>query len=429
MLTSIVTVDARKIMDTRGMPTIEVDVGLACGSRGRAAISAGGATQPERHLDACRQAQDDTLDTIARVNDQITRAIAGQDVMDQRRLDDRLQALARARPCTPSRGNVYLSLSVAACRAAAAARNWPLHMHIAELAGITRCEIPIPMVSVLSARTHPDDSTAIHELMVIPTGAGSMAQAAHMSSLVRSAVAMLCQQYGLTVLMTLDGRLSPSCHSTREALELLQHAIAIAGLVPGEDVHIAIDGGGTVLRDIAGESPPPQASPAPVAARITHTLNQWRAHFAIGTVVDALDASDWDGWQSLTQTLGSHLQLPGNLLFANRPDRLRRGARLAAANAIIINANQKTTLTSIVDMVALAKQHQYASILSSVDGETGDTFMADLAVGTAAGQICAGSLHTSNAARQYSQLLRIEASSDIAYATPPSPLRRPVAHP
>ncbi|MFA5522099.1 MAG: hypothetical protein WCY98_11670 [Castellaniella sp.] len=429
MLTSIVTVDARKIMDTRGMPTIEVDVGLACGSRGRAAISAAGATQPEQHANAGRRAQDDTLDTITMVNNQVTHAIAGLDVMNQQCLDERLQALARAHPCTPSRGNAYLSLSVAACRAAAAARNWPLHMHIAELAGTGRCEIPIPMISVLSARAHPDDHAATHELMIIPTGANSMAQAAHMSSLVRSAIATLCQQYGLTVLMTLDGRLSPSCHSTREALELLQHAIAIAGLVPGEDVHIAIDGDGTVLRDIADKSPQPPAPPVPTTAEITHTLNQWRAHFAIGTVVDALDASDWDGWQSLTQTLGSHLQLPGNRLFANQPDRLRQGAGLAVANAIVINANQKTTLTDIIDMVALAKQHQYASILSSVDGETGDTFMADLAVGTAAGQIRAGSLHTSNAARQYSQLLRIEASSDIAYATPPFPLRRPVAHP
>jgi len=421
MLTAITTVDARQILDSRGRPTIEVDVGLAGGSRGRAAIPSGASTgsheahelrdgNPKRYWGL------GVLKAIANVSGEIARGVAGLDAMDQRGLDARLRELDGTDQLRRLGANAILGVSIAACRAAASARNHPLHMHIADLAGNPQVLMPLPMVNILSGGMHAGGGMDVQDFLAIPAHATTIEDAIHTISLVRTAAAQVCQEQGLPTLLADEGGLSPGCRNGRDALELMCRSIEAAGLTPGKDVLIAIDVAATSFSRGQGRYDLVREGVTRTTAEMIDMMGAWVREYPVVSIEDGLDEEAWDGWSALTAALGSKVQLVGDDLFTTSPARLRTGIEAKAANGVLVKVNQNGTLSGTLDVLALAKQHGYSTIISARSGETEDAFIADLAVGTAAGQIKIGSLRTSSTLCKYNQLLRIEAASNAPYA-------------
>ncbi|MGS1117902.1 phosphopyruvate hydratase [Castellaniella sp. UC4442_H9] len=421
MLTAITTVAARQILDSRGRPTIEVDVGLAGGHRGRASVPSGASTgtheahelrdgDPKRYWGlGVRQA-------VANVDGEIAQAVTGLDAMDQRGLDTKLRELDGTNQLRRLGANAILGVSLAACRAAASACNRPLYMHIADLAGNPRVLMPLPMVNILSGGMHAGGGMDAQDFLAIPARASSIEDAIHTISLVRGAASSVCQARGLPTLLADEGGLSPGCRSGRVALELMCLAIEAAGLRPGEDVLIAIDVASTALRNDRGDYRLAREGVTRTTDEMIAMLCEWVRDYPVVSIEDGLGEEDWAGWSALTAALGSKVQLVGDDLFTTHPDRLRRGIENRAANGVLVKVNQNGTLSGTLDVIALARQHGYSTIISARSGETEDSFIADLAVGTAAGQIKIGSLRTSSTLSKYNQLLRIEAASSAPYA-------------
>jgi enolase len=421
MLTAITTVAARQILDSRGRPTIEVDVGLAGGHRGRASVPSGASTGTHeahelRDGDPNRYWGLGVLQAAANVNGEIAREVTGLDAMDQRGLDTKLRELDGTNQLHRLGANAILGVSLAACRAAAAARNRPLHMHIADLAGNPRVLMPLPMVNILSGGMHAGGGMDAQDFLAIPARASSIEDAIHTISLVRGAASRVCQARGLPTLLADEGGLSPGCRSGRVALELMCLAIEAAGLRPGEDVLIAIDVASTALRNDRGDYRLAREGVTRTTDEMIDMLCEWVRDYPVVSIEDGLGEEDWAGWSALTAALGSKVQLVGDDLFTTNPDRLRRGIGNRAANGVLVKVNQNGTLSGTLDVIALARQHGYSTIISARSGETEDSFIADLAVGTAAGQIKIGSLRTSSTLSKYNQLLRIEAASGAPYA-------------
>jgi len=417
---AIRTVHAREILDSRGRPTVEVDAILDEGSFGRASVPSGASTgAAEAHElrdgDPARYAGLGVQKAVANVNGEIARALRGADSADQRRLDDRLRELDGTPRLQRLGANAALAVSLAVCRAAAASRGQALYERIADLAG-AQPTLPLPMTNILSGGLHAGRGMDVQDFLAVPMRAASIDAAIQLLARVRSAATEVSRERGLPTLLADEGGLSPGCATGRAALELMVEAIERAGLLPGEDVAIAIDVAATALKATDGHYRLAREGRELSSEAMIGMIEAWVRDFPVVSVEDGLDEEDWAGWKLLTARLGSKVQLVGDDLFTTNPQRLARGIDEGIGNAVLVKANQNGTLTGTLDVIAQARVAGYATIVSARSGETEDAFMSDLAVGTAAGQIKIGSLRTSSTVAKYNQLLRIEERSGASFA-------------
>jgi len=414
---AIRSLHARQILDSRGRPTVEVDVLLDDGTLGRASVPSGASTGSNeahelRDGDAAVYAGLGVGRAVAHVNGEVAAALHGANVLDQRSIDARLVALDGTPQLVRLGANAILGVSLAACRAAAASSGQPLYAHIAALAQTREIAMPMPMINILSGGLHAGRGMDVQDFLAIPASATSLDEALRIVARVRNAASAVAERRGLPTLLADEGGLSPGCRTGREALQLMTEAIEHAGLQPGDDVVIAIDVAATALFDrAAGAYRLAREGRSASADEMIEMVSSWLAEFPIVSVEDPLDEEDWGGWAAITRRLGARVRLIGDDFFTTHPQRLARGVREGCANGVLVKVNQNGTLSGTLDVIAAARAAGYAPVISARSGETEDAFIADLAVGTAAGQIKIGSLRCSDRLSKYNQLLRIEEES------------------
>jgi len=421
MSTQITRVHAREIIDSRGNPTVEADVFVGMGARGRAAVPSGASTGEHEALelrdgDKSRYLGKGVLKAVANVNTEIAKAVVGLDATDQRALDKRLIELDGTPTKSRLGANAILAVSMAAARGAAAAQNLPLYKYLARYSTDSTANLlPVPMMNILNGGAHADSSVDFQEFMVMPIGAPKFSEALRWGVEVFHALKTALKKHGYSTAVGDEGGFAPSCKSNEEAIQIVLEAIAAAGYQPGEQVSIALDPASSEFYDktsgkyVFKKSDKSAHSSAEMAAYWT----SWVGKYPIVSIEDGMAEDDWTGWKSLTQSIGSKtsgkkIQLVGDDLFVTNTARLSRGINEGIANAILIKLNQIGSVTETIDAIELARKAGYNSIISHRSGETEDTFIADLAVATAAGQIKTGSVSRTDRTAKYNQLLRIE---------------------
>jgi enolase len=417
----IVQVHGREILDSRGNPTVEVDVTLEGGAFGRAAVPSGASTGEHEALelrdgDAARYGGKGVRKAVGNVNQVIAKAIVNRE-FDQRGLDEAMIALDGTPTKSELGANAILGVSMAACRAEAAAKGLPLYRHIANLYGSQILTLPVPMLNILNGGAHADTSVDFQEFMVMPVGAGSFAEALRAGAEIFHALRGILKKRGQSTGVGDEGGFAPNLKSNREAIEAVLEAVGKTGLKAGQDVFIVLDvasselwvpstsigasGSGRYVFKKSGE-------PDRTSDQMIQLYEDWLRQYPIVSIEDGLAESDWAGWKSLTAALGSRVQLVGDDVFVTNPAILRRGIEEGIGNALLVKLNQIGTVTETLDAVRMASDAGYASIISHRSGETEDSTIADLAVGTAAGQIKTGSASRTDRVCKYNQLLRIE---------------------
>jgi len=417
----IQSIRARQVLDSRGRPTVEVDVHLADGSFGRASVPSGASTGTHE----AHELRDGGIEwqgrgvrrAVANVGGPLAAAVSGLDALAQREVDTRLVDADGSPRLERLGANAVLGVSLAVCRAAAARQRQPLYARIAELAGTAEPAMPMPMVNILSGGLHAGRGMDVQDFLVVPAGARSIEEAIDFASRVRNAAVRVMEARGLPTLLADEGGLSPGLATGRDALLLLVESIERAGLRPGADAVIAIDVAATALWDgAAGAYRLAREGRMASSDEMIAMAAGWADEFPIVSIEDALDEEDWTGWRRLTERLGRRLRLVGDDLFTTSLDRLAQGIAQQAANGVLVKLNQNGTLSGTLDVVAAARAAGYAPVISARSGETEDPFIADLAVGTAAGQIKIGSLRCGERLAKYNQLLRIEEESRAPFA-------------
>ena len=407
-MSQIERVHARQILDSRGNPTVEVELGLRSGATGRAAVPSGASTgefeATELRDGGARWGGKGVTRAVANVNGEIAAAIAGHDVLDQQSLDGMLIDLDGTANKSRLGANAILGVSLAAAHAAAAHEGVPLWRH---LGGATARILPVPMMNVLNGGAHADNKVDFQEFMVMPAGASSFSECLRMGAEVFHALKQTLHDAGLGTAGGDEGGFAPDLGSNEEALQMLVKGIELAGYVPGEDVFIALDpatseifDGGAYVLEHEGRSL--------AAAEMAAYWADLCARYPIVSIEDGMDENDWDGWKTLTDTVGDTVQLVGDDLFVTNTSRLERGIELGVGNSILVKVNQIGTLTETLDAIATARAAGYTAVMSHRSGETEDTTIADLAVATGCGQIKTGAPSRSDRVAKYNQLLRIE---------------------
>lgn len=415
-------VHGRQVLDSRSRPTVEVDVILEGGATGRASVPSGASTgtYEARELRDGDPAWFDGLgvgNAVAHVNGEIAGALRGHDALDQAGADALLRELDGTADLSRLGANAVLGTSLALCRASAAATGQPLYRRIADLAGAGRPLLPMPMVNILSGGLHASRGMDVQDFLAVPIAATSMLEAIHLAVRVRNAAAGLAAERGVPTLLADEGGLSPGFTVGRDALEFLVAAIERAGLTPGRDVAIAIDVAASELADPdRGGYQLRREGRHRTTSEMIDMVAAWVADFPVVSIEDPLGEEDWPGWRALTARLGERVRLIGDDLFTTSPQRLARGVADKCANGILVKLNQNGTLTGTLAVVAAARDAQYVSVVSARSGETEDDLLADLAVGTAAGQIKVGSTRSSERLAKYNQLIRIAEDPSIAFA-------------
>jgi enolase len=415
--TVIDLIDAREILDSRGNPTVEVDVVLADGSVGRAAVPSGASTGAHeavelRDGDTSRFGGKGVLRAVANVTETIAPALYGLDASDQAGIDDVLIELDG----TPNKGelgaNAILGVSLACAHASASSYDLPLYRY---LGGVAARTLPVPMCNILNGGKHAQDSTDFQEFMVMPVGVATFTDALRAGSEIFSALRGILHDEGHATGQGDEGGFAPSLASNEAAVEVILRAIERAGYRPGEDVAIALDPATTELVE-PGSGVDGKATRY-VLAKEGRTLDSgelidlwadWAARFPIVSLEDGLAEDDWDGWHALTARLGSSIQLVGDDLLVTNTERIARGIELAAANSVLIKLNQIGTLTETIDAIDLARSAGWSAVVSHRSGETEDTTISDLVVGMGTGQIKTGAPSRSERVAKYNRLLRIE---------------------
>jgi enolase len=408
----IARVHAREILDSRGNPTLEVDVTTSAGGLGRAAVPSGASTGAREALelrdgDARRYGGKGVARAVANVNGEIARAVRDRplgDLAEQRELDAALCALDGTDTKARLGANAILGVSLAAAHAAAGAAGLPLYRWIG---GDEAVLLPAPMMNVLNGGAHADNSVDLQEFMLFPLGAPSFSEALRAGAEIFHALRKVLAEQGLSTAVGDEGGFAPDLRTNREAIELILTAIEKAGRRPGDDVWIALDPAASEFhRDgtyvLAGEGA------RKGSAEMVAFWEDWVSRYPIVSIEDGLGEGDWDGWASLTAKLGKRVQLVGDDLFVTNPAILRRGIELGVANSILVKVNQIGTLSETLEAMRMAREAGYATVVSHRSGETEDTTIADLAVGTGAGQIKTGSLCRTDRVCKYNRLLRIE---------------------
>jgi enolase len=421
MSTKITRVHARQVIDSRGNPTVEADVYVGTGVRGRAAVPSGASTGEHealelRDADKSRYVGKGVLKAVANVNSEIAKAVVGLDAGDQRTLDKRMIELDGTPTKARLGANAILAVSMAAGRAAAGAQNLPLYKYLARYStDSSAILLPVPMMNILNGGAHADSSVDFQEFMVMPVGAPNFSEALRWGVEIFHALKSQLKKRGYSTAVGDEGGFAPSCTSNEEAILIVLEAIAAAGYKPGEQVSIALDPASSEFYDRASGKYVFKKSDksAHSSAEMVTYWTSWAEKYPIVSIEDGMAEDDWSGWKQLTENIGSKsskkkIQLVGDDLFVTNTERLSRGINEGIANAILIKLNQIGTVTETIDAVELARKAGYHSIISHRSGETEDTFIADLAVATAAGQIKTGSASRTDRIAKYNQLLRIE---------------------
>jgi len=405
----------REILDSRGNPTVEVEVSLESGAIGRAAVPSGASTGQREALelrdgDAKRYLGKGVSRAVGNVNGELASLLAGRDA-DQRTID-RLMIESDGSPNKGRLGaNALLGVSMALARASAIASGLPLYAHIASLyRGGGSLSLPVPMLNILNGGAHADSSVDFQEFMVMPAAAPSFSEGLRIGVEIFHSLRSILKKKGYSTGVGDEGGFAPSLKSNREAVDVVLEAITKAGYTAGADVYIALDVAASELWNEEAKRYDFKKSgePARTPDEMVALWEDWVRQYPIVSIEDGLAEGDWEGWKALTRSLGSRIQLVGDDVFVTNPEILKRGISEGVGNAILVKLNQIGTVTETLDAVAMARDAGYASIISHRSGETEDTTIADLAVGTGAGQIKTGSASRTDRVAKYNQLLRIE---------------------
>ena len=408
-MASIISIHGREILDSRGNPTVEAEVVLDTGAFGRAAVPSGASTGEFEALelrdgDSKRYGGKGVLKAVENINERIAPELSGMDATDQVALDRAMIELDG----TPNKANLganaILAVSLAAARAAAEDAGLPLYRY---LGGPYATLLPVPLMNILNGGAHAANNVDLQEFMIMPVGANSFAEGFRMGVEVFHSLKRVLARKGKSTAVGDEGGFAPDLRSNEEAVEVILEAIEQAGYTAGSDVVLALDAAASELyRDgayVFHKSTGEKKSTEEMIAFWT----EWVDRYPIVSIEDALDENDWEGWKALTAAIGDRVQLVGDDLFVTNAERLARGIELGAGNAILIKVNQIGTLTETLEAIELARRNRYRYIISHRSGETEDTFIADLAVATRAGQIKTGSASRTDRVAKYNQLLRI----------------------
>jgi enolase len=400
----------REILDSRGNPTVEVDVLLAGGVYGRAAAPSGASTGAHeawelRDRSKKRYSGKGVQKAVDKVNRVIGPRLVGKDAGEQKKLDQLLLELDGTVNKKRLGANALIATSLAIAKAAAAAAGIPLYR---SLGGSQARTLPVPLLNVLNGGVHASNNIDIQEFMIVPAGVRSFREALRVGAEVFAVLKRLLQDKGLTTAVGDEGGVAPDLRSNEEAIEVLLEAITRAGYRPGSQVFLALDVAATELYENGAYVFHKAGGLTRSAAELVELYRTWAAQYPLVSIEDGLAEDDWEGWQLLTRELGAKLQLVGDDLFVTNPTRLARGIAAGVANAILVKVNQIGTLTETLATVALAQARGYASVISHRSGETEDATIADLAVALNAGQIKTGSVCRGERTAKYNQLLRIE---------------------
>ena len=406
----IKSVRGREILDSRGNPTVEADVILTSGLIGRAAAPSGASTGAHeawelRDRRRKRYGGKGVQQAVAHINTIIAKGLAGKDASDQTGLDRLLCELDGTPNKKKLGANAMIATSLAVAKAAAAASGKPLYRW---LGGSRARTLPVPLLNVLNGGAHATNTLDIQEFMIVPLGARSFGDGLRMGAEIFSALKSLLQAKGLSTAVGDEGGVAPDLRSDEQALDLLLDAIEQAGYQPGRQIGLALDVAATELYQDGAYVFQKSGGTRRTAAQLVKRYQRWAERYPLVSIEDGLAEDDWQGWQLLTQALGTRLQLVGDDLFVTNPQRLARGIEQDVANAILVKVNQIGTLTETLEAVRLAHTHGYATVMSHRSGETEDATIADLAVAVNAGQIKTGSVSRGERTAKYNQLLRIE---------------------
>ncbi len=417
-MATIKEVHGRQVLDSRGNPTVEVEVVLDSGARGLAIVPSGASTGEFEAVEL-RDGGDlwggkGVAEAVANVNGEIAGAIKGAEAAEQPALDRTMIDLDG----TPNKGrlgaNAILGASLATAKAAAADAARPLYDYLAELYAATGARdagpaelLPVPMMNVVNGGAHADNAVDFQEFMVVPAGAPTFADCLRMGTEVYHGLKKALGKKGLSTALGDEGGFAPDLDSNQAALDFLIAAIEEAGYAPGEDVVIALDPATSEIYD-DGKYVLEHEGRSLTSAEMADYWHDVRARFHVVSIEDGMDEEDWEGWKALTERIGDLCQLVGDDLFVTNPARLRRGIEMGVANSILIKVNQIGTLTETLEAIQIARDAGYTTVISHRSGETEDTTIADLAVGTGAGQIKTGAPARSDRVAKYNRLLRIE---------------------
>ena len=411
-MTEIVDIYAREILDSRGNPTVEVEVTLEDGSMGRAAVPSGASTgvheAHELRDGGDRYRGKGVRKAVEAVNGEIFYALSGMESEDQRRLDMTLIELDGTENKSRLGANAILGVSLANAHAAAEASGLPLYRYVG---GANACVLPTPMMNIINGGEHADNPIDIQEFMIMPVGATGMAESIRMGAEIFHTLKSKLHAEGLSTAVGDEGGFAPNISSTEEAISFIMKAIESAGYTSGDDCVLALDAASTEFyKDgkyvLSGEGKTLGSD------EMVRYLEDLVTKYPIVSIEDGMAEDDWEGWIALTQAIGSKCQLVGDDLFVTNPKRLAMGLEKGAANSILVKVNQIGTLTETLDAVSLAQRNSYSAVMSHRSGETEDTTIADLAVATNCGQIKTGSLARSDRLAKYNQLIRIEEELD-----------------
>ena len=408
-MTAIIDIHARQILDSRGNPTVEVDVLLEDGSFGRAAVPSGASTGAheaveKRDGDKSRWMGKGVEAAVEAVNDEITDAILGMDAEDQADLDRTMIELDGTENKGRLGANAILGVSLAAAKAAAEARGLPLYKYVG---GVSAHLLPVPMMNIINGGEHADNPIDFQEFMIMPVGAANIMEAVRCGSEIFHTLKKALHDKGLATGVGDEGGFAPNIASTTEALDFIMASVEKAGYKPGDDVMIALDCAATEFfkdgkYNISGEG----------KILSSHEMAEYLANltrqYPILSIEDGMAEDDWEGWKALTDMIGDKVQLVGDDLFVTNPKRLKKGIEGGYANSLLVKVNQIGTLTETLEAVSLAQRSRYTAVMSHRSGETEDATIADLAVATNCGQIKTGSLARSDRLAKYNQLIRIE---------------------
>ena len=412
----------REILDSRGNPTVEVDVTLENGVMGRAAVPSGASTGENEALelrdgDKNRYLGKGTLKAVANVNNVIAPALVGECVFQQRAIDQKMLDLDGTPTKSKLGANAILGVSLAVAQTAAKALNMPLYRYIG---GVNAYTLPVPMMNIINGGAHSDAPIAFQEFMIRPVGASSLKEAVRMGAEVFHNLAKLLKKRGLSTAVGDEGGFAPNLDGVEDTLESICQAIKDAGYEPGKDVKIAMDCAASEFAVVEngkyfydykqlknGKQKDPNGKKLSAEEQISY-LEQLINKYPIDSIEDGLDENDWDNWVELTKRIGDRCQLVGDDLFVTNVKFLQKGIAMGAANSILIKVNQIGSLTETLDAIEMAHRHGYTTVTSHRSGETEDTTIADIAVATNSGQIKTGSLSRTDRMAKYNQLIRIE---------------------
>ena len=411
-MTEITDIRAREILDSRGNPTIEVEVEIESGVVGRAAVPSGASTGEHeavelRDGDKSRYLGKGVQKAVENVNDKIADELLEMDVLEQAAIDGIMLELDGTKNKSVLGANAILGVSLAAAKAAAQYLSLPLYRYIG---GVNAKTLPVPMMNIINGGKHADNNVDFQEFMIMPVNAPNFADSLRMGAETFHALKSVLSKKGYNTAVGDEGGFAPNLKSNEEAIEVILEAITKAGYKPGEDIYLALDVASSEM--FQKESKKYQFFKSTKqefsSEQMVDFYANWVSKYPIVSIEDGLDENDWNGWQLLTEKLGAKIQLVGDDLFVTNTERLEEGIDKGIANSILIKVNQIGTLTETLDAIEMAKKAGYTNVISHRSGETEDTTLADIAVATNAGQIKTGSLSRTDRVAKYNQLLRIE---------------------